>query len=144
MKSLHAKLSELLEKMTPQLREKFYKNRRAGSPIETQVNCAEAILRHPNGDTRESAPITKHNGAGDNGRVSEFTESGNGALSVTAKSDEILFKSLGFSEADQRTLKNLPPVGSPTLTASQLREYRWGRSIRLSESDALKLALKVA
>lgn len=140
MKSLHARLSEVLEKLTSKQRDKFYESRKSGDPIEVQVNCAEAILA---GKVKESNPITKHNGAGDNGRVTEFTESGNSRITETAKSDAILYKGLGISEADQRRLNGLPPAGE-SLTANQLREYRFLRSIRLSESDALKGARRVA
>ena len=132
MKSLYIVLSEALEKMTSKQRDKFYESRKSGSPIEVQVNCAEAILA---GKVKESAPITKHNGAGDNGGEL-FTES-----AITETADP--YRGLGFSESDLRRLNGLPPVGE-NLTASQLREFRFLRSIRLSEADALKGAKKVA
>lgn len=139
MKSLHIKLNEALEKMTSKQRDKFYASRKSGSAVEVQLNCAEAVLA---GKVKEAAPVTKNNGAVDNGTL--ITES---ALTETAepstKGEEALFKALGFTEAEQRKLKGLPESGT-NLTASQLREYRFLRSIRLSESDALKGALRVA
>lgn len=140
MKSLHTQLNEALEKMTSKQRDKFFESRKNGSPVEVQLNCAQAIL---GGKVKESAPIVKHNGAGDNGRQ-VFTESDHGSLTETAfaKGDAVLFKSLGISENDQRRLRGLPPAGE-SLTPSQLREFRFLRSIHISESDALKGARKV-
>lgn len=141
MKNLYVRLNEALEKMTSKQRDKFYESRSNGAPVEVQLNAAEAIL---SGKVKESAPVRKHNGAGDNGHVL-FTESDGGRITETpSKGDEVLFKHLSISESDQRKLNNLPPVGSPNLTPTQLREYRFLRSIRLSESDALKGAQKVA
>lgn len=140
MKSLHTKLNEALEKMTSKQRDKFYESRKSGDPVEVQVNCAEAILA---GKVKESRdPIRKHNGASDNGE--SFTESARSGITETAfsKGDEVLFRSIGISEAESRRLRGLPPAGE-TLTPSQLREFRFLRSIRLSEADALRLALKV-
>jgi hypothetical protein len=142
MKSLHTKLNEALEKMTSKQRDKFFESRKSGSAVEVQLNCAQAIL---DGKVKESAPITKHNGVGDNGHES-FTESARqGAMTETIipKSDAALYKGLGISEADQRRLMGLPPAGT-NLTATQLREYRFLRSINLSEADALRGAQKVA
>jgi len=145
MKSLHAKLNETIEKMTSKQRDKFYESRKNGSPVEVQLNCAEQILA---GKVKESsAPITKNNGAGDNGRSELFRES------VTLTTEQLkesefrergetaLFKSLGISDADRRRLKGLPPE---TLTSGQLREWRFLRSIHIGEADALRLAKKVA
>ena len=144
MKSLHTKLSEALEKMTSKQRDKFYESRKSSDPIEVQVNCAEAILA---GKVKEAAhTITKHNGAGDNGGE-VFTESGNSETSQAKKfverSNAILRKGLGLSEADCRRLDGLPPVDA-NLTPTQLREYRWCRTCNISEADSLRLARKVA
>jgi hypothetical protein len=144
MKSLHTKLNEALEQMTSKQRDKFYESRKSGAPIEVQVNCAEAILA---GKVKESlTPITKHNGVADNGG-DWFTESARrGAITEKADpyaaADEIMFKSMNLSESDVRKLKNLPPVGV-NLTPTQLREFRLMRSYRISEADAVRLALKV-
>jgi hypothetical protein len=131
MLSLEAKLNEALEKMTSKQRDKFYESRKSGSPIEIQLNCAEAVLA---GKVKESARITKHNGASDNGRITE-------SAAITETAYDPLYKGLGISETDQRKLAGLPSDGTK-LTPAQLREYRFGLSIRLSESDALRLALK--
>lgn len=139
MKSLHTKLNEALEKMTSKQRDKFFESRKNGAAVEVQLNCAEAILA---GKIKESAPIVRHNGAADNGRVTEFSESAANLTEVEKLLDR-QYDVMGLSEAERRSLRNLPPVGSPELTPAQLREYRWGRSIRLSEADSLKLALKV-
>jgi hypothetical protein len=120
--------------------------------IEALLNCAEAVLAGTV-KNESAAPIAKHNGASDNGNVTEWRESArNPAINAVdlkeaecrATSDEIMYKSMNLSEADTRKLRNLPPVGSPNLTATQLREYRLMRTFRIAEADALKLALKVA
>ena len=146
MKSLNATLNEAIEKMTPKQRDKFYQSRKVSDAVEVQLNCAERIVA---GTVKETAPITKRNGAGDNGRE-VFTES-TIALSTREfkeverqRSDDVLFEALRYSETDKRKLRNLPPVGSPNLTANQLREYRFFRDIRFSEADALKAALLVS
>jgi hypothetical protein len=91
-------------------------------------------------------PAIKNNGAADNGHE-VFTESTKNTITEKvdpfAKGDAILHKAIGLSESDSRRLRGLPP-GGETLTASQLREYRFLRSINLSESDALKGAKRVA
>jgi hypothetical protein len=138
MRSLEAKLNEALEKMTSKQRDKFYESRKSGSPIEVQLNCADAVLA---GKVKESAPVRKHNGAGDNGRI---TESANiTETDVIPTGDAAWWRGFGLSENDQRKLAGLPPVGT-NLTPNQLREYRLLKSIRLSEADAVRGAQKVS
>jgi hypothetical protein len=140
MLSLEAKLNEALEKMTSKQRDKFYESRKSGSAIEVQLNCAEAVLA---GKVKESAPVRKHNGAGDNGRE-VFTESATiTETDVIPTGDAAWWRGFGLSENDQRKLANLPPVGT-NLTPNQLREYRLLKSIRLSEADAVRGARKVS
>ena len=62
---------------------------------------------------------------------------------MVCKVNAILAKAMGILEADQRRLKGLPPATDKPLTPGQLREYRFARSIRINEADALRLALKV-
>jgi hypothetical protein len=139
MLSLEAKLNEALEKMTSKQRDKFYESRKSGSAIEVQLNCAEAVLA---GKVKESAPVRKHNGAGDNGRE-VFTESATITETVFVKGDLALFTGLGISEADQRKLAGLPSDGTK-LTPTQLREFRFLRGINLSEADAVRGALRIS
>lgn len=138
MESLVAKLGRLTEQLADG--GKFATYREASktcTSLESKINCCEKILGQKVTESR--GPITKNNGRGHNGGQL-FTESDNNPITETADP----YRGLGFSESDLRKLNNLPPVGSPNLTATQLREYRWARSIRLNESDSLKLALKVA
>jgi hypothetical protein len=141
MLSLEAKLNEALEKMTSKQRDKFYESRKSGSPIEVQLNCAEAVLA---GKVKESAPVRKHNGVNDNGGT-EFRESAGitEPADIFAKGDGLLYKGLGISEGDQRRLMELPPVGT-NLTPTQLREFRFLRGINLSEADAVRGALRIS
>jgi hypothetical protein len=139
-KSIYTILSESIDKMTKQQRDTYYANKPKGASVETLINCAQAVLAGK--VVSEAAPIVKHNGASDNG--TEFRESAGGQITETiTKSDAVLYKSLGISESDQRRLMGLPGE-NVKLTPNQLREYRFLRSIRLGEADALKGALKVS
>lgn len=143
MKSIYQRLGEVTEQLAEVGKFTKYVEESANcKSIESKINCAERILKTEVSESKP--PIIKHNGAGDNGRGTEFRESA-GTIGETAfaKADEVLFKALGFSETDQRRLKGLPPAGE-SLTPSQLREFRFLRSIKLSEADALAGAKRVS
>lgn len=146
MKSLAQKLGELTEKIADKGKWSAYVEAvKNCTSLEAKINAAESVLRTIKEVSESRGPITKHNGVADNGHES-FTESARrGAMTETTipTGDAALYKGLGISEADQRRLNGLPPAGE-SLTPSQLREFRFLRSIRLSEADALKGARKVA
>jgi hypothetical protein len=127
-------------------RKQFDERAKNLTSVEAKINCADFVLGTV---VKESKPpVTKHNGRTHNGgevfsESDTFTETGE-ANEWCAKSDAILAKAMGISEADQRRLKGLPPASDKPLTPGQLREYRFARSIRINEADALRLALKVA
>ena len=143
MKSIYQRLGEAVEKLTDAGKFKTYREASKDcASVEAQLNCAERLLGAP---VKESKPpAKKNNGAGDNGTLlTESARTISEKVDPFAKADGIMYKGLGISEADQRRLKGLPPAGE-SLTPSQLREFRFLRSINLSESDALKGAKRVA
>jgi len=143
MKSMHVRLAESIDKMSKAQRDKYYESKPKGATVETLVNCAEAVLA---GKVKESGAAPKHNGRSDNGGEL-FTESTTNTPiteQAFAKGDELLMTALGIGLDDQRRLRGLPPASAGNLSAAQLREYRFLRSIRLSESDSVKGALKVS
>jgi hypothetical protein len=87
--------------------------------------------------------IKKHNGYEDNHGTGTFTES-NTPKNIFAKGDRLLIESdfkRGKITADEKRVmlgEEHPEVAS--LTEGQKREYRFARTLRFSESDALKLA----
>ena len=139
MESLEGKLGRLTEQLTDKGVFKKYTEASANcKSLESKVACAESVLRTEVKETR--SPITKHNGAGDNGRI---TESDTITETEFGKGDAALYKGLGISEADQRKLAGLPSDGTK-LTPTQLREFRFLRSINLSEADAVRGALRIS
>jgi hypothetical protein len=143
MVSVDVKFNEALEALDKVgKRAKFEEKRKAGSPIEVQLNLAETILK-------ESRVIRKHNGAADNG-YETFTESANSinkgyfqeteGKSVLEKCDKILNESLGFSAEEQRVLAGQPPAEYANLTEAQKRDFDFARLIGISEVDAFKVA----
>jgi len=147
MKSIYQKLGEAVEQIAKAGKSKQYREASANLlSIEAQLQCAERLLAAP---VKESKPpAIKNNGAADNGHVEVLTESA-GTITETAdakwreRSDAVMYRSWGLSEADIRRLKGLPSDGTK-LTPTQLREWRFLRSANLSESDALRGALKVS
>ncbi|MBZ5687217.1 MAG: hypothetical protein LAP86_19520 [Acidobacteriia bacterium] len=148
MRSIYQRLGEAVEKLANAGKSKQYREASKDCmSVEAQLVCAERLLVAP---VKESLPpAVKNNGASDNGHITDLTES---ARTITesaaadkwrARSDAVMYKSWGLSESDIRRIKGLP-AGGETLTASQLREYRWGLAIKLSEQDSLRLAKKVA
>jgi hypothetical protein len=119
-------------------RKQFDERAKTLTSVESKLNCAKFVL-----GVKESTPRIPKN----NGRSSEeLTESaGNRAKAeqIKEQSDTLMYRALGISEADQRRLRNLPPVGT-NLNTKQLREFRFLRGCRIDEADAVRLALKVA
>ena len=132
MKDIYITFSEALKALTPEQTKKFNELRKPTMTVETQLAVIESITVAPS--VKESrGPITKHNGAGDNGTL--FIESARSGMTETvdphrAKSDKILREALGIPEPKQ-------PEG---LTSRQMAEYRFGLGIGLSESVALGMA----
>jgi hypothetical protein len=144
-KSLEVRLNEGLEKLKATSPDKFNetwgKMHQDGISfrIDKQVEVVEDAVR----GLKESRPrIDRKNGAE---VITESAVSQNlsEAEQFREKSDELMYDAMNLSEADRRKLKNLPPVGV-NLTSTQLREFRLMRSYRINESDAVRLALKVA
>jgi hypothetical protein len=147
MKDVYTKLNEAIDSLRKAGKLDKYREIvpiTAGTPVEVQLNCAEAILK---GDVKEAQrTITKHNGAADNGRVTELRESaGNGGELENAKEKMSHYresvvkigKRLGFSEVQLRQLENVPLDGTK-LNERQLREYRFAKQIGLTEAEALQ------
>ena len=157
MKSLHARLNEAIEQMQPSQRTKFYESRVKGSPVEVQLNCAEAILAGK--VKKQSAPITKNNGAGDNyvegnpfGRtVEEFREGSNNSPDAAKleQFQERQFNSYvksGMSMSEASALsgwKPFDPANRANLTEVeklQQRQFNAYRKNGMSESEASALS----
>jgi hypothetical protein len=139
MESLEGKLGRLTEQLTDAGKWSAYTEAsKKCNSLESKIACAESVLRTVVKETR--GPITKHNGAGDNGRITESA-----AITETeiGKGDAALYKGLGISETDQRKLAGLPSDGTK-LTPTQLREFRFLRGINLSEADAVRGALRIS
>jgi hypothetical protein len=147
MKSIYQTLGEVTEQLADAGKFKQYvEASKSCTTIESKIACAESILKTVVKKTAVKEAVTKkNNGAADNGGEL-ITESGGSRITETAfaKTDELLYAAMNLSESDKRKLKNLPPVGSPNLTSTQLREYRLMRSYRIGEADSVRLALKVA
>jgi hypothetical protein len=129
--------------------------------IEVQLNLAEAVLKDAGVvRTKESTPIKKNNGAGDNFvegnplgvTVEEFRESSNsfspGYIKETTnpcqKGDKIMadwmLKNGKINESQHRKLTGQKPEGYEKLSEAQKKEFDFARLIGISESDAFKLA----
>jgi len=141
MVSVEVKLTEALEALDKVgKRAKFEEKRKAGSPIEVQLNLAETILK-------ESRVIRKHNGAAELfvegspfNRDHSFSE---GYVQETtdpyAGGDKIINESLGYTAEQQRVLNGQPPAEYANLTEAQKRDFDFARLIGISEADALKV-----
>ena|ERR1700685_2665390 len=144
MVSVDVKLNEAIEALDKVgKRAKFEETRKAGSPVEVQLNLAETILK-------ESRVIRKHNGAVETfvegnpfnqSRGSSFSE---GYVQETtnpfAGGDKIINEALGLSAEEQRVLAGQPPAEYATLTEAQKRDFDFARLIGISEVDAFKVA----
>jgi len=143
MKSLYQRLGEAVEKLTDAGKFKEYREASADcTSTESKLNLAEKLLRAPVRESR--APITKHNGAGDNGGelITESLqrpceESGN-PLEKQVKSYML---TCNCTEARARQILGLPPKG---LTRAEAAEYLMSIRFGLSEADALRLCKKTA
>jgi hypothetical protein len=132
MLSLEAKFSEVCDALTAAgHKEKVVEIGGKKVPIEAKFNEAEAYLReHPVG-----FKVRRNNGAGTYVQESE-------AVTARRKSDTILYKALNLSEAQIAKLEGDLPEKAEKWNEVQLRDYRFGRGIGLSESDAIRLAEK--
>lgn len=151
MKSLEIKFAEAMDALKKAGRTKQFDEKAKGcTTIEAKLNAAEAVLKDVGVvRAKESAPIRKHNGAGDNfvegnplGRtVEEFRESSNnfssGYIKETtdpcAKGDKILYEALGIP------MPGAKPSGYETLTEAQKKEFDFARMIGISEADSFRL-----
>jgi hypothetical protein len=102
------------------------------------------------GVVRESKPIKKHNGAGDNyvegnpfgPTAEEWRESANnfspGYIKETAdpcaKGDKVLYEALGIP------MPGAKPEGYEKLSEQQRKDFDFARLVGISEADAFKLA----
>ena len=152
MKSIEVKFNEALAALDKAgKRAKFNEKKKAGSPIEVQLNCAEAILK-------ESRIIPKHNGADDNfvegspfnnehsfseGYVAEADST---RKDIFAEGDRVLMESLThpitkqrITEADKRKLTGGLPAEVAALSEAKQRTYREARMFGISEADAFRL-----
>jgi hypothetical protein len=154
MKSIEIKFNEALAALDKAgKRAKFEEKKKAGSPIEVQLNCAEAILK-------ESRIIPKHNGADDNfvegspfnnehsfseGYVAEADNK-----DVFGEGDRILMESMNYpphhplagqriTEADKRKLTGGLPAEVAKLSEAKQRTYKEARMFGISEADAFRL-----
>lgn len=138
MKDVYTQFNEALAEVDKAgKRKQFDERAKTLTSVESKLNCAKFVL-----GVKESTPIKKNNGRSSE----EFTESAGNrtkAEQFREQSDALMYKALGVSEADQRRLRNLPPVGT-NLNSKQLREFRFLRGCRIDEADAVRLALKVA
>jgi hypothetical protein len=150
MKSIEIQLNEALQALDKAgKRQKFEEKKRAGSPIEVQLNCAEAILR-------ESRIIRKHNGADEkfvegspfNGEHSfsegYVAEANN--KDIFGEGERILMESLThpitkqrITEADKRKLTGGLPAEVAALSEAKQRTYKEARMFGISEADAFRL-----
>lgn len=151
MKSIEIKFAEAMDALKKAGRTKLFDEKaKSCTTIEAKLNAAEAVLAEK-GIVRE-AIIRKHNGAADNGNVTEFRESGNsfsaGYVKETTdpfdKADKIMFDSMlkrgEITEAQHRKLLGMKPAEYDTLTEKQRKNYDSARLIGFNESDSLKLA----
>lgn len=160
MKSVEIKFNEALAAVDKAgKRKQFDEKLQTGMTIETKLNVAEAVLKGA-GIVRESRPVRKNNGAGDNYvegnplglTAEEFRESSNnfspGYIKETtnpcAKGDKIMFdgwlKAGKITEADYRKLTGQKPAEYDRLTEQQRKEFDSARTLGISEADAFKLA----
>lgn len=134
MKSPEILLNEALAALeTVGKKQKFLEKRKAGTPIEVQLNLAETILK-------ESKVIRYHNGAADNGHGELLTESGGSYVSEVTDPRELQVKgymlSCNINEAEARKVLGLAPK---ELNRAQAAEYMFAVRCGISESDAMKL-----
>lgn len=165
MKSVEVKLNEALEALKKAGKRKEFeekinplKEKLGLVPVEQQLNCAEEVLKAA-GVVRESHPIKKNNGAGDNyvegnplrATAEEFRESSNNfspgyikeVKNPFAKGDKIMFdhmlKTGQITEAQHRKMTGQKPVGYDALTEAQRKDFDFSVRIGISEADAFKL-----
>ena len=134
MKSLDTLLAEAVEKMKPATRKRFAEQTR-GERIsqESLVNVAESMVAE-DGEVsiRESRqPIRRNNGA--QGPIDESEHS-------PEKSEALLLE--GLRKARPQAFEKLTEqtTSHAALSESQRKEYDFCRMLRMSESDALKVA----
>lgn len=146
MKSIETQFAEALEALNKVgKRAKFNEKNKITSPIEVQLNLAEAMLK-------ESRVIRKHNGVADNFiegnpfgeqliTESYVTETDNSPVVAMQEASVERLKKTGLSEATARGIFGLPAKKAPEgLTRRQLADYNFAVRCGLKESDALQLA----
>jgi hypothetical protein len=159
MKSVEAKFAEACDALKKANKFKtFEQQRKPGMSIETQLNCAEAVLKDAGVvRTKESTPIKKNAGAAEmfvegspfNGdRGQSFSE---GYVQQTtdpcAKGDKIMFDELlklgKITESEHAKMLGQKPSGYEQLSEQKKKDYDFARLIGLSEQDAFRL-VKIA
>jgi hypothetical protein len=137
MKSLYTQLAESVDKMTPKQRDKWYESRKANTPIEVQLNCAEAIL---SGKVKESAPnVKKNNGAGDNGRGEELRESS--PITEVDNRESRLCKIEKRNAAETRALLKRPQKTAKQLGLTESEYQKFSNLIRVGRTEIEALLL---
>jgi hypothetical protein len=159
MKSVEIKFNEALAAIDKAgKRKQFDEKAKTCTTIEGKLNAAEAVLKDA-GVVRESRPVRKNNGAGDNYSegnpfrpAEEFRESSNNFspgymkenANPCAKGDKVMFdwmlKVGKITEADYRKLTGQKPAEYDRLTEQQRKEFDFARAVGISEADCLKLA----
>jgi hypothetical protein len=162
MKSIETRFAEAMDALKKARRTKKYeevsKTFTTTTTIEAKLNAVEAVLKDA-GVVRETAPIKKNNGAGDNfvegnplRTVEEFRESSNNfspgytkeKTDSCAKGDKVMFDGLlklgKITEAEHRKLTGQKPEGYEKLSEQQRKDFDFARLIGISEGDAFKVA----
>lgn len=159
MKSIEVKFNEAMEAVKKAGKAKKFEEVAKGcTTIEQKLNTAEAVLKDA-GIVRESRPVKKNNGAGDNFTennplrpVEEFRESSNNfapgyvkeVKDPCAKGDRILFDGLlkagKITESEHRKITGQKPEGYDKLSEQQRKEFDFARAVGISEADCFTLA----
>ena len=131
MKSLDTLLAEAVGKMKPASRTKFNEQTRGESiSQESLINMAESLVAEDGAaELRESRPIRRNNGASSHVESDPRAESDAILAEAIAKRDPAFAKAVQVSEA-----------GVASLMPKQRADYEFCRLLRMSESDALKVA----
>lgn len=134
MKSLDTLLAEAVGKMKPATRKKYNEQTRRDDGVrisqESLVNIAEALLAEDGPlDYGRPARIKRNNGA------SSYAES-----DPLAEADRIIEEAIGRRDPAYAKAASVSESALASLSESQRKEYEFCLMLRMSESDALKVA----